>query len=101
MDSSYTCFCFVSGTRTETTSASGNRVCDVHHAQAVLLGKGAAAAARSETHDHVNAGVTQVLGMGVALAAVADDGHGLAGKGIERRVVVVVHACGHGGQSSS
>jgi len=35
--------------------------------------------------------------MGVALAAVADDRHRLAGQGRGVSIVVVVHPCGHVG----
>ena len=40
--------------------------------------------------------VVQVLGVGVALAAVADDGDGLALQGRQVGVLVVVDPGGHG-----
>ena len=48
-----------------------------------------------EADDDVDAAVLEVLGVGVALAAVADDGDGLAGQRRRVGVVVVVHARGH------
>ena len=52
--------------------------------QVVVLAAGALA------DDDVDAGVAEVLGLGVALRAVADDGDGLAGEGVHVGVFVVV-----------
>ena len=45
--------------------------------------------------DDGDAALVEVQRVGVALAAVADDGHGLAVEGRGVGVVVVVHPCGH------
>jgi hypothetical protein len=49
-----------------------------------------ALAALADADDHVEAGVLQVLGMGPALRAIADDGDALAGDGAGADVVVGV-----------
>ena len=52
---------------------------DGQHLEAVLLGGlGAGAGLLVQTDDDVDAAVAQVLRVGVALAAVTDDGNGLA-----------------------
>ena len=68
---------------------------EIIYAQAGRLGVCPALAAGLEPDHDVDARVVQVLGVGVPLAAVADDGHGLAGERRRVGVVVVVHACGH------
>ena len=50
----------------------------------------------SQGHDDLQTAVAQVLGLGVALAAIADDGDGLALEGLEVGVGVVVDRRGHG-----
>jgi hypothetical protein len=65
---------------TSTPPGGSHRIRDVHHAQAVLLRKCPAATARGKAHDHVYAAVMQVLRMGMALAAIADDCHSLVGE---------------------
>ncbi len=53
-------------------------VVDFHHGQASLADLVPGSAALAQTDHDLHAAVVQVLGVGVALAAVADDGHGLA-----------------------
>src|SRR5262249_43291135 len=48
-------------------------------------------AAFAQAYDDVHAGVLEVARVGVALGAVADDGHGLAVQQIQIGVVVVIH----------
>ena len=59
--------------------------------QALGLGLGAALAALGEADAHVDTGVAQVERVGVALAAVADDGHLASLDDAEVGVVVVEH----------
>jgi hypothetical protein len=47
----------------------------VHHREALLFGLRAGRGAGAQAHGHVDAAVVQVQRVGVALAAVADDGH--------------------------
>ena len=63
-----------------TTSAAATASATVGHPQAGLGGQGAALGRLLEPDDDVDAGVVQVQRVGVALAAVADDGDGLAGQ---------------------
>ena len=56
---------------------------------------------RREPDDDVDPGFVEVQGVGVALAAVADDGDRLAGEGRRIRVVVVVHRRRHRLMASS
>ena len=49
----------------------------------------------------LHAAVAEVLGMGVALRAVAENGDRLALQGFEVGVFVVVNRSGHGGDSCS
>ena len=58
-----------------------------------LVGERAALRARREPDDDVDARLVEVQGVGVALAAVADDRDGLAGQRRRVGVVVVVHPC--------
>ena len=67
-------------------------VCDL---EARLRGEGARLRARREPDDDPDARLVQVEGMGVALAAVADDRHGLPGERRRIRIVVVVHPRRH------
>ena len=75
-----------------------HRLGDGQDPQALGLGLGAAPAALGQADAHVDARVAQVQRVGVALAAVADDGdlapldHGQVG-------IVVVEHLGHGGHS--
>ena len=69
-----------------------DRVGDVHDPQAGVLGERAALGAGREPDDDVDPALVEVQGVGVALAAVADDRDRLAGQGRRIRVVVVVHA---------
>ena len=63
--------------------------------QAVGLGLGPAARSLAQTDPHVDAGVAQVLRVGVALTAVADHSHLLGGD--DRKIgVVFVEQLGHG-----
>ena len=48
----------------------------VHGLEAVFLGQLPVGAAFALADDHLHSGVAEVLGMGMALGAVADDGHG-------------------------
>ena len=68
------------------------------HAQALGLGLGARLRALEQTDSDVDAGVTQREGVGVALAAVAEDRDVLALDHGQVGVVVVEHL-GHGGLS--
>ena len=75
-----------------------HRVADREHAQPFGLGLGSGRAALGEPDPHVDAGVAQVEGVGVALAPVADDGDLLALDDRQVGVVVVQHL-GHRGHS--
>src|SRR5690606_2767820 len=57
-------------------------------------------AAVTDADDHVMARVLQVLGVGAALRAIADDGDALTGDGARFDVVVGVDGDGHGQASS-
>ena len=48
-------------------------------------------AALAKAYDDVYAGILEVTGVGVALGAVSQDGHGLALEQVQIRVVVVIH----------
>src|SRR6478752_1312524 len=78
-------------TRSASLTASATDV-----TEALGLGLGLALAALGEADAHVDAGVAKVEGVGVALAAVADDGDLLALDDRQVGVVVVEHL-GHGG----
>ena len=60
-----------------------------------LLGERPALGPGRQPDDDVDAGLVEVQGMGVALAAVADDRDGLPGQGRRIGVVVVVHRRSH------
>ncbi len=77
------------------TSAARTASADVHHPQAGLLDQRPALGAGGQPDDDVDAGLVEVQGVGVALAAVADDRDGLPGQGRRIRVVVVVHRRRH------
>lgn len=66
-----------------------------HGSETMFPGKLVVGTARTLTHDDVDAGVTQILGMGMPLAAVADDGNGLALKIIQVGILFVIgfHDC--------
>ncbi len=68
----------------------------LHRLEAVALGQVVVRAARPLADDHRAAAVAQVLGLGVALRAVAEDGNRLAFEDREIGVVVVVNFGGHG-----
>ena len=72
-----------------------DRVGDVHDPQAGVLDEPAALRPGREAHDDIDAALVEVEGVGVALAAVADDRDRLAGQGRRIRVVVVVHRRRH------
>ncbi len=63
----------------------------LHDAQAVSFGLGHARGLGPQADEHRNAGVLQIQGVGMALRAVADDGHGLAFELLEVCIVVVEH----------
>jgi hypothetical protein len=67
-----------------------------HDLEAVLLGARPALRALVEAHDHVLPRVLQVQRVGVALAAVADDGDLLPAEEAQVRVLVVVDLRWHG-----
>src|SRR5690606_21701956 len=69
-----------------------------HHAQALLLGLGLGLGALVQTDAHVDAGVAQRQGVGVALAAVTDD-RDLAALDDGQVGVGVVEQLGHFGFS--
>ena len=72
-----------------------DRVPDIAHPQAGLLRQRSALRGRLQADHDVDPALAQVLGVGMALAAVADDGDGLAIEGRRVRIGVVVHARGH------
>ena len=88
---SQTSACFSSGSSTITTSprlaASATRVTRRPSASALADRVGV----RAQADHHVHAGVLQVERVGVALGAVAEDGHGLAVELREVGVLVVDH----------
>ena len=59
--------------------------------KAVLLRQIVSAPAGALPHNDAHAGITQVLRMGMALAPVADDGHGFALEVVEIRITVIIH----------
>ena len=67
----------------------------VLHGQAGGLGLGGGAGAFTQRHHDVHTGLFQVIGVGVALGAVADNGHFLTLDDGKVAVFVVVHL--HGG----
>lgn len=56
----------------------------------MFLGERIVGAAGTLTDDDADAGVAQVLGMRVTLAAVTDDGDGLALQGLQIRILLVI-----------
>ena len=69
------------------------RVGDRHHLLAGLLGLGGGAGARPERdHDLLDAGIAEVLRMGMPLAAIADDGDLLRLDQIEIGIPIVIDA---------
>ena len=63
---------------------------DAHRREAVALGKLVVGATRPLGHDDGQAAVAEVLGLGVSLRAIADDGDGLACKGLQVGVGIVI-----------
>jgi hypothetical protein len=78
---------------------AGGRVLHVAHGQPLGLGLGPRAAVRRQADFDLHPAVAQVEGVGVALAAVPDDGDALPLQLVEVRVGVVVDPC-HLRQSS-
>ena len=72
-----------------------DRIGDIGDPEARLGGQGAAPGPGRERHDDIDPGVVEVEGVGMALAAVADDRDRLAGEGRQICVVVVVHLGRH------
>ena len=68
----------------------GSHFRDIGDGQAGFLSGGAAAAFRVEADDDLLAVVFEVEGVGVALAAIADDADSFAGQGVEVGVIFVV-----------
>ncbi len=68
---------------------------DIGDAQAGVRRERPALGARREPDDHVDPRFVEVEGVGMALAAIADDRDGLPGKRRRIRVVVVVHRRRH------
>ncbi|KAF5038975.1 hypothetical protein DSECCO2_548680 [anaerobic digester metagenome] len=68
----------------------GRRLGGGHGGEAVFLGQLPVGAAGTLADDHLDAGIAQVLGVGMALAAVADDGLGFVGQEGEVGVLVVI-----------
>lgn len=62
-----------------------------HGREAVFFGQLVVGAAGALAHDHLDPGIPQVLGMGMALAAVADDGDGLIFQNIEIGILIIIH----------
>ena len=48
-------------------------------------------AAGALTHHNLDAGITQILGMGMALTAITDDGHGLVFQTIKVCILIVIN----------
>ena len=48
-----------------------------------------------QTHNHIDPAVAKVLGMGMALTAIANDGDRFADERIEFGVLVVIKRCWH------
>ncbi len=65
-----------------------NRVLDFRRGETVVIGLFIARAALADADDDVGAGIAQVLGMGTALAAVADDGDAFTLQAVGRNVVI-------------
>ena len=85
--------CSSSGVSIITTSAQAAASAGGHHLKPGGLGLGGEAEpSRRATRDVFDAAVAQVHGVGVALAAVADDGHLLALDQIHVRIAVVINA---------
>ena len=64
-----------------------------------LLGRRPGLRALVQADHDVEARIVRVQRVGVALAAIADDGHAFAFEGIDRRVGFGVDVCGHVGSS--
>ena len=60
-----------------------------HGGKAVFLGKSVVGTTGTLTDNHVEAGITQILGMRMALAAVTDNGNGLVFEKIQVRVLFI------------
>jgi uncharacterized phage protein gp47/JayE len=75
--------------------ASGGGLARREHLEALLARRLHRRRARAQPHHDAHPRVAQVQRVGVALAAVADHGHGLAAQQVEVGVCVVVHR--HGG----
>ena len=76
--------------------ASFGGVGGAHRLEAVADGEVVVLAAGALANDDLHAGIPEVLGVGVTLRAVADDGDGLALEMIEVGVLVVINFGGHG-----
>jgi hypothetical protein len=74
--------------------ALARRVGDRGHAKAVALRLFDRGGVLAEADHYVDAGVLQVQRMGVALRAIAEDGHGLSVELREIGVIVVDHEAG-------
>ncbi len=66
----------------------GDGVLQLGRGQAVVIGLFVARAALAHAHDDVGAGIAQVLGVGAALAAIADDGDALTLQAVGGNVVI-------------
>ena len=67
-----------------------DRVVDFHHVQASFADFVPGSASLAQTHHHFDAAVVQVLGVGMALRTIADDGHGFAFDQAQVTVFVVI-----------
>ena len=76
------------------TSAAAAASATVRTSRPAALARVPRAAALPEADDDLGAAVAEVEGVGVPLAAVADDGEGAAGEAAAVGVGVVVHAHG-------
>ena len=56
----------------------------------MFLGQFVVGAAGALSHHNLDAGIAQVLGVGVSLTAVADDGHGLIFQEIKVGILIVI-----------
>ena len=65
--------------------------CGSQNGEARLFGLGPGTASLPEADDHIDSAVLEIIGVGVALAAVADDSHFFAAEHIHIGVFVVIN----------
>ena len=57
----------------------------------MFLGQFVVGTAGALTHHNLDAGITQILGMGMALAAITNDGNGLVFQTIKVCILIVIN----------